>query len=252
MNWHKAASIAEGTRSRIRVRATDASLEIATLSTNQYMLPLPTIAQDEAQTNQVRAADSNCGGEALVANHADREAQGDSDGLRNACSASQQPMPQCVLSEGKDYPLCVLLGHYNSGCSRQASRRVKPRTHFEQREHFAQDESDTYRAYLGTARHRQGPFAASRSQLISASSPETSKASFSSSLQGEFFHSLIEVEALEDFASCPSVKSYETGECEVSFKGKRLSSLTTRPPRATPETKLVIVQEFGGMVALFC
>lgn len=75
MNWHKAPSIGEGTRSRIRVRAADASLEIATLSTNQYMLPLPTTAQDEAQTNQVRAADSNCGGEALVANHADANHQ---------------------------------------------------------------------------------------------------------------------------------------------------------------------------------
>lgn len=39
------------------------------------MLPLPTIAQDEDQTNQVRAADSNCGGEALVANHGDANHQ---------------------------------------------------------------------------------------------------------------------------------------------------------------------------------
>lgn len=61
---------------------------------------------------------------------------------------------------------------------------------------------------------------ASHAQPVSASPLETSEASVGGSTESIFLYPLIEVEALEDSASCPDIKRYEKEEYEDFLQRK--------------------------------
>lgn len=60
-----------------------------------------------------------------------------------------------------------------------------------------------------------------RAQPATVSLVETSEASLSSSAEHEFLHPLKEVKALEESASCCSIKGYETGEYDGCLQTKK-------------------------------